>query len=155
MSRNSELIAQFKVRTRFNYDRDAVSIATAPPQPDDGKTQQNFKEECDINTIVQRFNLTGQLPENLKLPQYVNYEGVFDFQTAMQTMMEAEEQFMSVPAHIRAQFDNSPQKFLEYCENPNNREGLRKLGLLKPEPPQPAPAPPTAPPTAPPGPAST
>lgn len=139
---------QPRVRTRFNYDTNAISADTALVCPDDGKTQQHFKKECDINTIVQQFNLTGQLPDNLRIPQYIDYKGVFDFQSAMQTMMEADEQFMTIPAHIRAQFDNSPQKFLEFCSHEGNRPALKELGLLKAEPPKEPPAPPAAPPAA-------
>lgn len=125
---------QPQVRTKFNYDRNAASNDSAPEQAEDGKTQQNFLEETDINTIVNSFLKTGQMPENLKLPQYIDYEGVFDFQSAMNTMMEAEESFMSMPAQVRAQFDNDPQRFLEFCSNESNRPELEKLGLLRPKP---------------------
>lgn len=127
-------------RTKFNYDRDEQSVKSGIAFPYmgeegyDGKTQQNFKDECDINTIVNNFLKTGELPENIKLPQYVDYEGIFDFRTAMETLMKAEEAFMELPAPLRAEFDNSPQAFLEFCTNPNNKDALKAKGLLKPEP---------------------
>lgn len=143
------------VRTKFNYNMENASIASGlyTPQVDeedyDGKTQQHFAEECDINTIVNNFLKTGQMPEDIKLPQFIDYEGVFDFQTAMNTMMEAERNFMQLPAKFRAEFDNDPQEFLKYVENPANEDALIKHGLMrpgykKPEPPAP-PAPPPAP----------
>lgn len=145
------------VRTRFNYDMDEASIQSslACIQVDeegyDGKTQQNFKDECDINTIVNQFLKTGEMPDNIRLPQYIDYEGVFDFQTAMNTMMEAEASFMQLPAPLRAEFQNDPQQFLEYCANPANKEDMHKRGLLRPdyEPPKPADAPAPAPAPAP------
>lgn len=132
------------VRTPFNYDRRALSTATRHLNDKPTKTQQNFKEECDINTIVRRFGLTGELPDNIRPPQYVDYEGIFDFQGAMNAVLRAEEAFMQVPAEIRARFNNDPQKYLEFCGDPRNLEEGRKLGLFKPapvEPPAPAPAP--------------
>lgn len=135
-------------RTKFTYDKDQASVSTSliciQPGDDgyDGKTQQNFKDECDINTIVNNFLKTGEMPDNIKLPQYVDYEGIFDFRSAMETMMQAEESFMEIPAPVRAQFNNSPQEFLEFCSNPNNRDKLMELKLLKePPPPEPVPEP--------------
>lgn len=127
-------------RTKFTYDKDKASASTSliciQPGDDgyDGKTQQNFKDECDINTIVNNFLKTGEMPDNVKLPQYIDYEGVFDFRTAMEAMMQAEEAFMEIPAQVRAQFNNSPQEYLEFVTNPNNKEQLKTMGLLKPEP---------------------
>lgn len=141
-----------RVRTKFNYDRDRASRDSGlytDPDDNDGKTQQNFKEECDINNIVESFLKTGQMPEDVRLPQYIDYEGVFDFQTAMQTMMDAEANFMKIPAQIRSEFDNDPQQFLQFASDPANVDALIKYGLMredykKPEPPAP-PAPPPGP----------
>lgn len=135
-------------RTKFNYDRDAASLATAlhckqeGEDGYDGKTQQNFKEETDINTIVNNFLHTGQMPDNVRLPQYIDYEGVFDFQTAMNSVMAAEESFMQIPADIRAKFDNNPQKFHDFAINEQNRDELGKMGFLRPKPVTEAPPPP-------------
>lgn len=131
------------VRTKFNYDkegdslRSAVNFAQPGEEGYDGKTQQHFKEECDINTIVNNFLKTGELPENIRLPQYIDYEGIFDFRTAMETMMKAEEAFMELPAPLRAEFNNSPQDYLEFVTNPNNYDALKAKGLLKEDPPPP------------------
>lgn len=152
-----EIVDSPRVRTKFNYHTDehsqATGLYTAQPGEEDydGKTQQNFKEECDINTIVNNFLKTGQLPENVRLPSYIDYEGVFDFQTAMNTALQAEEAFMELPAPLRAEFDNNPQRFLEYATNPANREDMLARGLLREgaepvkQPAAPAPAPEPAP----------
>lgn len=134
---------QPRVRTRFNYNADLVSVLTGLSCPEETKTQQHFAEECDINTIVRRFGLTGQLPENVAMPTYGDYEGVFDFQTAMNTMMDAEKAFMSLPAEVRARFANDPQSLLEFCADDKNIEEARKWGLVPPVAPPPAPPEPT------------
>lgn len=96
---------------------------------------QSFQEECDINTIVKRFGLTGEVPQNLRMPEYGDYTGISDFHSAIIAIQKAEENFMQVPAEIRKRFDNDPQKFLVFCSDPANLDEARKLGLAPaPEP---------------------
>ena len=99
---------------------------------DPSLTQQQFKEEADINTIVDRFMKTGVMPDAVSMPQYVDYEGVFDFQSAMNVVRQADENFMRMDAKVRARFNNSPQQFLEFFANPDNAEEAVRLGLAVP-----------------------
>lgn len=122
------------IRTPFNYDRNEASDESGLKCVKKTRTQQQFKEETDINTIVRRFGLTGKLPENTRIPEYADYEGVFDFQTALNAVMDAEKAFMMVPSNIRREFDNDPGKFLEFCENKENLPKLREWKLAKPLP---------------------
>ncbi|NBU45388.1 MAG: hypothetical protein EBS37_15130, partial [Betaproteobacteria bacterium] len=108
------------LRTPFNYDRDLASDESGLKCEDDSLTQQQFKEEADINTIVDRFMKSGVLPTPVNMPQYVDYEGVFDFQTAMNAVRQADENFMRMDAKIRARFNNSPQEFLQFFADPAN-----------------------------------
>lgn len=116
----------------------AASIESGLKCEDPSLAQQSFKDECDINTIVERFRLTGTVPQLDQLPSYADYEGIFDFHDAMNAVRQANEQFMLLPAKLRARFDNEPQKFLDFCADEDNRDEARKLGLLKPEEPAPA-----------------
>lgn len=120
------------VRAAYNYDMDKASLDNGLTCNDKTLAQQHFKEECDINTIVERFGLTGEVPTLQQLPAYQDYEGIFDFQTAMNQVRLANEEFMTLPAKIRARFNNEPQRFLEFCADDDNRDEARKLGLLKP-----------------------
>ncbi|QCS36699.1 minor capsid protein [Capybara microvirus Cap3_SP_641] len=107
----------------------AVSDETALRCNDPSLTQQQFKEESDINNIVDLFMKTGHLPTPVSMPQYVDYEGVFDFQSAMNAVRQADENFMRMDAKLRARFHNSPQEFLEFFADPNNTEEAVRLGL--------------------------
>lgn len=100
---------------------------------DPSLAQQSFKEETDINTIVDRFMKTGVLPDPVRMPQYVDYEGVFDFQSAMNVVRQADENFMKMDAKVRARFHNSPQEFLEFFANPENHAEAVRLGLVVPD----------------------
>lgn len=113
---------------------DAVSEITGLSCPEKTLAMQAGAEEHDINTIVERFGITGQLPDNIKLPQYGDYTQVPDYQTALNITIQAQEEFMKLPAKMRARFGNDPQAFLEFCGDPENREEARKMGILKPEP---------------------
>lgn len=126
------------VRSAYNYDRMAASnadgincqvdVETGESTP--SRTQQSFRDECDINTIVRRFGLTGQMPTNLRMPEYGDYSGVVDFKTAMDAVGAAREGFERLPAEVRARFHNEPQELLEFLGNGDNREEAAKLGLV-------------------------
>lgn len=120
------------LRTEHNYDRDKVSRETALVTPtEEGRTQQQFKEETDINTIVERFGLTGHLPENPRMPLSGDFtETVNDYKSAMNMVRQAEEAFMEFPAQLRAEFNNDPQKMMDFLGNEKNREKALELGLL-------------------------
>lgn len=100
---------------------------------DKGYTQQEFAKDCDINEIVRRFGLTGQLPDQLRLPEYGDFAGVGDFATAMQAVRNAEEGFMELPAELRARFANDPQRLMEFLADAGNRDEAVKLGLVNPK----------------------
>lgn len=131
------------IRTGWNYDMHATSVATGLDcSGDPGKTQQQFKEECDINTIIRNFGLDLPIPENFNMAQYIDLaDSVTDFHTAQNIVRMAAEEFMRAPANLRTRFDNDPQKMLDFLEDGKNREEAEKLGLLNPRPEVP-PAPP-------------
>jgi len=118
------------VRSAYNYDRDAVSHETGLECLDGSKTQQSFAQEADINTIVNRFGVTGQLPSPARLPSYGDFEGVWDYQSALHALKNAENAFMGLSADIRKRFDNDPALFVEFCSNDANRDEAVKLGLI-------------------------
>lgn len=122
----------------FDDDRHASDLDCSA---DPTLAQQHFKDECDINTLVERFHLTGEMPQVIeKLPSASDYEGIFDFQSAMNAIVAAQRQFMTFPAKLRARFENDPQQLLEFLEDTENREEAERLGLIEKKP-EPAPAP--------------
>ena len=120
-------------RSAYNYDMDLASDKAGLSCLDASLTQQQFKEESDINTIVDRFMKSGVLPTPVNMPQYVDFEGVFDFQSAMNVVRQADENFMRLDAKVRARFNNSPQDFLEFFANPENAAEAVRLGLAIPQ----------------------
>lgn len=96
-------------------------------------TDQSYREESDINTIMARYQSTGELP------QLNNMEGQFldvsemDFQEHMNFIIQAEDMFMQLPSAVRDRFGNDPGAFLGFCSDETNRTELAKMGLLTPE----------------------
>lgn len=120
------------LRSQYNYDMDMASLESGLKCEDKSLAKQSFAEEVDINTIVRRFGLSGELPENLRVPVNADFEGVFDFQSAMNVLRSAEEAFMEMPAHVRARFNNNPALFVNFCSDEGNRAEAIKLGLVVP-----------------------
>lgn len=117
--------------TPFNIDANDWSDQHGLNCKDPSLAQQQFKDECDINTIVDRFHLSGEMPQVLDLPSYGDFTGIFDYQSAMNQLVTARETFMSLPAKVRSRFHNDPQEFVAFCSDAENTDEARKLGLLK------------------------
>jgi phage internal scaffolding protein len=100
---------------------------------DSAVTKQSFKEECDINTIMRKYQLNGELPIlNQQFPQYLDCTGI-EFQTYVDYVSQARDMFMSLPSKIRNEFDNDPALFVDFCSQESNRAQLKEWGLLAPE----------------------
>jgi len=119
------------LRTPYNYDLNAASNESGLHCEDASLTQQHFKDECDINNILRQFNVTGLLPEAPLSPRYGDFTGISDYQTALNQVIAAEDEFMSLPANIRARFNNDPGQLIDFMENNENRNEAIKLGLVK------------------------
>lgn len=127
------------LRSSFNYDRDAASNESALECFDESKAIQSAEEESNINTIVRRFGISGELPGGYDMPQSGDFTDIPDFHTAMNLVRKAQEEFVKVPAHIRARFGNDPSAFMAFVEDDSNREEARRLGLLRAPDPVPQP----------------
>lgn len=127
-----EIIPPF-IRTAFNYDTNKASDEAGLACLDETRTQQQFGEECDINTIVERFGITGKLPVNLRVPLEVEFTEVFDYQTSLNKLIEADTAFMQMPANVRERFGHDAGAFVAFVSDPNNLDECRKMGLAAPE----------------------
>lgn len=106
---------------------------------DPSRTKQSFVDECDINKIVARASQTGFIAHaNKRVPHYGDYSNVVDFQTAIERVRIAEDQFNALPAKIRSRFKNDPAEFLAFVGDEKNKDEAIELGLFsKPEPKEP------------------
>lgn len=118
------------LRTPYNYDMDMISDETGLKCEDVSRAKQSFKEECDINTIIDRFGIGYEMPTGVKAPVYGDFTEVCDFRSAMDAVLEAQKSFMALPAEVRSRFGNDPNGFVEFCSKDENYDEVEKLGLL-------------------------
>lgn len=107
-------------------------------------TKQSEAESADINFIMKRYEQTGFLPDNSgKMPIYEDFSTMETFQEALQIVSSANATFHSLPAEIRARFQNDPAQFLGFVEagqtDPKVGDELIKMGLAVPREQAPAP----------------
>lgn len=96
-------------------------------------TSQEFLNDCDLNNIMKRYVSRGILPSgNAKRPLYGDFMNVGDFLDAQQRFITAREQFLTLPARLRHQLNNSPAEFLVWIADPANRKQAESLGLIQP-----------------------
>lgn len=128
-------------RTPYNFDGLAWSDQTGLSCKDKSLAQQQFKDQCDINILFGKYLETGEMPQLETVLNYGNFEGIYDFQSAMNLVVDAQHQFSQLPARIKNRFDNNPQRLLEFLNDPENREEAEFLKLVQPRPTPEAPAP--------------
>lgn len=99
--------------------------------PEPTLTKQAPRDEVDINNIVAKFTKTGLITHrNAHQGEYGEY-AVLDYQEALNLVIDAREMFESVPSDIRKQFGNDPGQFINWVENPANRDTMYDMGLAK------------------------
>jgi phage internal scaffolding protein len=97
-------------------------------------TQQHMAAETDINNIMKKYEKTGIVTHLAKYQgDYQDFTVMPDFHTAMNTIREADEMFLTLPASVRDKFDNDPGKFVEFATDDCNHDALVDLGLAYPK----------------------
>jgi phage internal scaffolding protein len=117
------------IRTAFS-ERDASSDIHFGDEP--SLALQSMADECDINHIMRRFELTGELPfnTNTRPASYGDFTQLTDYQSSLNLVIQAEEAFMSLPAVVRDRFNNGPSRLIDFVSNDANYEEAKRLGLL-------------------------
>lgn len=94
-------------------------------------TQQQFKDECDINNIMKKYATTGQFTHVTgKQGMYGDFSSIKDYHTMVQTVLYAQEAFSTLPAEMRARFKNDPGMLLDFLQDSKNYDEALKLGLI-------------------------
>ncbi|WNK14997.1 MAG: internal scaffolding protein [Microvirus sp.] len=123
-------------KTPFNHDTLADAQAGGLICKDKSKTQQSQADDADINTIVRRFGLTGELPAMPMPPTYQDFADVFDYQSAQNTIAEANASFYLLPAAVRSRFNNDTGLWLNAIDKAveeGNLGRLAEMGIALPE----------------------
>lgn len=98
-------------------------------------TNQQWKDDCDINKIVKRYG-EDQIPQKQMSGVFMDWTGIPDYPTMLQTVKQAGEKFMELPALVRARFENDPAQLLSFLNDSNNRQEAEYLGLIEKQKPE-------------------
>lgn len=91
--------------------------------------QQQFKEDCDINVIMKRFYKTNAIDHFTKHQPEYGLSSPLDYHQAMTLVVHADSMFNELPSELRNEFNNNPQAFLEFVQNPANADRAKELGI--------------------------
>lgn len=105
------------------------------------RTQQHFKDQCDINKIVARARITNTINHTAKtVAKYGDFTQYVDAPEAYDRIAKAEQAFESLPSQIRHEFHNNPKELLEFVyasqgdsedAQANFKKGV-KMGIFNP-----------------------
>lgn len=119
-------------KTPYNHDTNFESDRTAHFSNELSKTKQEFVQEADINTIMNRVLKLGEVPP-IVMPEHfldlTTRKTHFEMQEAI---AETNAMFYTLPANIREKHLNDPARWADAVVNATNaRDGaaLDELGI--------------------------
>lgn len=129
--------SELKKSTRKNkYSSLRVQTLNTLPS----RTQQQFKNEVNVNNIMKKYLKTGVIT-HINTKKGIHTEQLVPdtytsttYQEAMNIIATSNSQFEELPSELRKKFANDPSKFLEFLHDPKNYEEAVKLRLFKPDP---------------------
>lgn len=120
--KNEKDSKQISVTTSYGRRRVRVAIYNDEPS----MTVQDKAQETDVNFIMSK-NRYSQLPNPPDF--YADLTEITDLTEAHEKIQYADKVFSSLPARLRSKFENDPQKFIQYLNDPSNDEEAIKFGL--------------------------
>lgn len=119
-----------EIRSRYNAGVREGWKSSAPSM-----TQQQFKDEADINYIISMYDSSGVMPTfhgdgQPAQPVFGDFASLPDnAQEMYNRMIEAKNNFDNLPLEVRKRFNYDPASFLDFVDNPENLDELVAMGL--------------------------
>lgn len=119
-----------EIRSRYNAGTREGWKSSVPSM-----TQQQFKDEADINYIVSMYDSSGVMPTfhgdgQPAQPVFGDFASLPDnAQEMYNRIIEAKNNFDNLPLEVRKRFNYDPVAFLEFADNPENLDELVAMGL--------------------------
>lgn len=111
MSSKKELVEAEAPAFPFHTQYTApVRVQTFNDEP--SMTHQSFKDEQDVNFIIDRYTQTGFLPPLRPEGAYMDASMVEDYQTLMNNLIAVRTAFEALPDEIRQEFQ-SPEDWID------------------------------------------
>lgn len=95
---------------------------------EESKTQQHFKDSCDINKMINNPNASSNPNQQ---ERFGDFSDMLDLAGSMQKALDARNLFDSLPVDLRKRVGHSIEGLFQFMENPDNKEDLYKYGILE------------------------
>jgi len=129
-----------KVRSAYGPKNNRVVCKSG----NDARTKQSFKNECDINNIMAKYQKTGAINHVQNNQAHYGFADSVTFTESMNIVAKAQSMFNELPSSIRSKFRQDPAAFLDFVQDEANADELVELGLANAPRQDPANTPPTA-----------
>lgn len=107
-----------------------IRVQTINEEPT--RTQQHYKDQCDVNNIIAKYKKTGVITHLARSQGvYADVSQITDYQTSLQKVMDAQNAFSTLPSELRLRFNNDPQQLLAFLQDPKNYDEGVTLGLYE------------------------
>lgn len=118
-----------KIRTYYGHAASEGYVSENP-----SVTQQQFKDEADINYIVRMYDASGVVPGQTgaapREPIFGDFSELPDnAQEAYNQILAAKADFDRLPLEIRKRCNFDPAVFFEFVQDPKNIDELVAFGL--------------------------
>lgn len=113
-------------------------------------TKQDQADSCDINRIIRQYSATGvwtHVNERAAQGVFTDLPAGFEYQDALNIIVQGEAAFEALPSSVRERFMNDPARFLAFMADPANQDEAISMGLATRKEPPAEPVAPPAPPT--------
>lgn len=107
--------------------------------PSLGRVRSEFKKECDIKHIVDKYLRTGSASSPSVKPEFGDFTSSLDFHAAQNVLLDASTSFNSLDSALRDRFRNDPAEFLDFVNDESNFDEMVELGIIDRPDPSPSP----------------
>ena len=94
----------------------------------DGRTKQAFKDETDINKVMEKAQRAGSLSHLIKHgAHYGDFSDVSDLMSAHKRIERLHEIFAEAPSNVKKEFGNDAFAFMNFVNDPANASRLNEV----------------------------
>lgn len=99
---------------------------------DHSLAKQEFKDDCDFNVVMSRYQAQGINPADLPARSQVfeDVSNMVDYHTAVNVVLQAQSAFDTLPSSVRERFGNDPGALLTFLDDSSNRDEAVRLGIV-------------------------
>lgn len=132
------------IKTMPLKQSERMRVSTVNHEPT--MTQQQFKDEADINNIMRKYGTDPAAFNSLtrKGGLYGDFSEIADYHSMLLQVADAQDAFLALPAQMRARFENDPGKLISFLQDDKNYDEGVELGLITPKTPPKNPSQPVA-----------